>query len=129
MIVVDSSVWIAQLRGLQTAAVARLEAIADTSDLLVGDIVLLEILQGARDDVHAARLALQMRRFQIVTMSNESLAVEAARFYRTLRDRGVTVRKTIDVIIGAFCIVHGYDLLHDDRDFDPMERHLGLQVV
>jgi predicted nucleic acid-binding protein len=129
MIVVDSSVWIARLRGLDTAAVARLAWIVEDGDVLVGDIVLLEILQGARDDAHAARLTREMRRFSIVPMSNERLAVEAARFYRILRDRGVTVRKTIDVIIGAFCIVNRHALLHDDRDFAPMERFLGLEVV
>ena len=129
MIVVDSSVWITRLRGLRSRAVVRFETILDNDQILVGDLVLLEILQGARDDAHATRLARQMRRFQIVTMSNEALAVEGARFYRILRDRGVTPRKTIDMIIGAFCIANGYALLHEDRDFDPMERHLGLQVV
>ena len=129
MIVVDSSVWIARLRGLQTPAVARLEQIADTDDIIVGDVILLEILQGARDDAHAARLARQMRQFQILAMSNEALSIQGARDYRKLRDRGVTVRKTIDLIIGAFCIANGCALLHDDRDFEPMERYLGLQVV
>lgn len=129
MIVVDSSVWIALLRGVQTEAVVRLETIVGDSDILVGDIVLLEILQGARDDVIAARIARQMKRFPVVAMVDEALAIEAARFYRLLRARGVTVRKTIDMIIGTFCIVNGHALLHDDRDFDPLQRYLGLTVV
>jgi predicted nucleic acid-binding protein len=129
MIVVDSSVWIAELRGLPTAAVARLERLVDEDDILVGDLVLLEVLQGARDDAHAAAIARQMRRFPIAAMSSPALAVEAARFYRILRDRGVTVRKTIDMIIGGFCICNGHALLHDDRDFDAMQRYLGLRVV
>jgi predicted nucleic acid-binding protein len=129
MIVVDSSVWIAEIRGLRTRSVVQLEAMADKGVILVGDLVLMEILQGARDDAHAAKLARRIRRFPVVTMSNEAIAVEAAGFYRQLRDRGVTVRKTIDMIIGAFCLVHGYELLHDDHDFEPMERHLGLRVV
>jgi predicted nucleic acid-binding protein len=62
-------------------------------------------------------------------MSSEALAIEAARGNRLLRDRGVTLRKTIDLIIGAFCIAHGHALLHDDRDFDPMARFLGLKIV
>ena len=70
-----------------------------------------------------------MRRFPIVAMASGALAVEAARFYRLLRDRGVTVRKTVDMIIATFCIVNGYALLHDDKDFDPMQRHLGLMLV
>jgi predicted nucleic acid-binding protein len=76
MIVVDSSVWIAQLRGVQTAAVARLETLVDSDDILVGDLVFLELLQGARDDAHAARIARSLRRFPIVPMSSEALAVE-----------------------------------------------------
>jgi len=129
MIVVDSSVWIAKLRRLRTPAVARLDEIIDREDVVVGDLVLLEVLQGARDEAHASQIARQLRRFRIVTMSNEALAVQAAREYRKLRDRGVTVRKTIDMIIGTFCIAHGHALLHDDRDFAPMEQYLGLQVV
>ena len=129
MIVVDSSVWISQLRGAETAAVLRLQAIDISDEILLGDLILLEILQGARDDAHAARLARQMRKLRLVTMLNEELAVEAARSYRRLRERGITVRKTIDVIIATFCIVNGYPLLHQDRDFDPMERYLGLTVA
>jgi predicted nucleic acid-binding protein len=86
-------------------------------------------LQGARDDAHAARIEREMWRFPIAAMSSAVLAVDAARFYRQLRDRGVTVRKTIDIIIGGFCIANGHALLHDDRDFDAMQRYLGLQVV
>jgi predicted nucleic acid-binding protein len=129
MIVVDSSVWIARLRNLRTPAVARLDSFLDKEDVVVGDLVLLEVLQGARDDAHAAQIARQLRRYRVVTMSNEMLAIQAARDYRKLRDRGFTVRKTIDMIIGTFCIAYGHALLHDDRDFAPMARYLGLQVV
>ncbi len=126
MIVVDSSVWIAQLRGLQTPATARLEAEAGRQSLLVGDLVLLEVLQGARDEAHAARIEALLRRFTVVPLLTPNLAVKAARNYRRLRDIGLTVRKTADIIIGTYCIEHHHALLHDDRDFRPMEQHLGL---
>lgn len=131
MIVVDSSVWISQLRGLETPAVGRLKSIAieEPSDILVGDLILLEILQGARNEQHAARIERNLRQFTIRPMLNDALAVKAARNYRILRERGITVRKTIDVIIGTFCIEEGHTLLHDDRDFQPMAEHLGLQVA
>jgi len=129
MIVVDSSVWIAHLRNMQIPAVVKLRAIADPLDIIVGDIVLLEVLQGARDDAHAAAIERNLRQFEIAAMLDEGLAVRAARYYRILRDRGVTVRKTIDVIIGAYCLEHGCGLLRDDRDFEPMARYLGLRVV
>jgi predicted nucleic acid-binding protein len=129
VIVVDSSVWIARLRGEQTTATAKLDAAVGRDLILVGDLILLEVLQGARDESHAARLERGLRQFEIVSMLDANLAVRAARNYRQLRGLGVTVRKTVDVIIGAFCIEHGHALLHDDRDFAPMETHLGLRVV
>lgn len=109
--------------------VAKLRAIDDPLDIIVGDIVLLEVLQGARDDAHAAKIERNLRQFEIAAMVDEAMAVRAARYYRLLRDRGVTVRKTIDVIIGAYCLQHGHKLLHDDRDFEPMAQYLGLRVV
>lgn len=129
MILVDSSVWIAHLRGSRTSAVERLEAAAGREPILIGDLILLEILQGARDDVHAARIERGLRQFDIVPLLDGRLAVTAARNYRRLRELGVTVRKTADIIIGTYCIEHGHALLHDDRDFEPMEKYLGLKVA
>jgi predicted nucleic acid-binding protein len=130
LIVVDSSVWIAQLRGQATAPVLRLSAlVADDDQLLIGDLILLEVLQGARDDAHAARIERALRAFAIAPMLDPTIAVQAARNYRLLRARGITIRKTIDMIIGTFCLLGGHALLHDDRDFDPMAEHLGLRIV
>jgi predicted nucleic acid-binding protein len=126
MMLVDSSVWIAHLRGLRTPATAKLEATAGREPILVGDLILLEVLQGARDEAHAARIERGLRRFDVVPLLDADLAPRAARNYRKLRDMGVTIRKTADVIIGTFCIERGCSLLHDDRDFAPMEEHLGL---
>ncbi len=56
------------------------------------------------------------------------IAKRAALNYRTLRKKGIAVRKTIDLLIAAFCIENDYQLIHNDRDFDPMEKHLGLMV-
>jgi predicted nucleic acid-binding protein len=127
MIVVDSSVWIAQLRGLDTEPVRKLKAIEGPDEVLVGDLILLEVLQGARDEAHADRIERNLRQFPIERMLDEELAVRAARHFRQLRERGVTVRKTIDMIIGTFCLERGHLLLHDDRDFSPMVAHLGLR--
>ena len=129
MILVDSSVWIAHLRGSLTPATARLEAAVTFEPILVGDLILLEILQGARDEPHAARIERGLRRFQIVPLLDADLAPRAARNYRRLRDMGITIRKTNDIIIGTFCIERGCLLLHDDRDFVAMEEHLGLVVA
>jgi hypothetical protein len=128
MILVDSSVWIAHLRGHRTAATARLEAAAGREPLLIGDLTLLEILQGVRDDAHAARIERGLRRYALVPMLNADLAPLAARNHRRLRELGITMRKA-DIIIGTFCIEHRHALLHDDGDFAAMEQHLGLMAA
>jgi len=129
MILVDSSVWIAHLRGRTTPATTKLEAAAAREPLLIGDLILLEVLQGARDDAHAARIERALREYAIVSLLDDRLAAQAARNYRHLRDRGITIRKTADIIIGTFCIEHGHSLLHEDRDFEPMEKYLGLKAA
>jgi predicted nucleic acid-binding protein len=129
MIVVDSSVWINNLRGVQSSGVETFNAVQAEGLVLLGDLILLEILQGARSNENASRLERLLRTYPIVQLFDVSLAAPCAANYRTLRSKGVTVRKTIDVIIGTYCIVHGHALLHEDRDFEPMVRHLGLKVV
>jgi len=129
MIVVDSSVLISNLRNENTPPAIKFRQVGDDKQILIGDLVRLELLQGARDDNHASQLARTLNRFRQANMLDEQIAVEAARHFRQLRALGVTIRKTTDLIIGTFCIVENHVLLHDDRDFDPMQRHLGLQVA
>ena len=131
MIVVDSSIWIAHLRGLESPGVRRLRNLIEEDDdrILVGDVILLEVLQGARDETQAVRIETALRSFRIVQMLDVRLAVMAADYYRRLRRQGITVRKTMDMIIGTFCIDGGHELLHDDRDFLAMAEHLGLRVM
>jgi hypothetical protein len=129
MIVVDSSVWIKNLRDSPSAAVRKLRAIDHEDQILVGDLILLEVLQGARDESYATRIERDMRQFEVVPMLDDVLAVAAARNYRLLRQRGATVRNTADIIIGTFCTERNHALLHEDDDFIPMVDHLGLRVV
>ncbi len=97
--------------------------------IVVGDVVLLEILQGVSTEAKAAMTERWLRAFIVMPMLDPERAIRAARNYRLLRSRGVTIRKTADMIIGTFCLDHGLPLLHDDRDFDPMAQHLGMAVV
>jgi len=129
VIVVDSSTWIAHFRNAESESVRVLRSLFGETELLVGDIVLLEVLQGARDEAHAARIAGELNEFNIVRMLDAEIAVQAAHNYRALRGKGITIRKTVDLIIGTYCIEHGHTLLHGDRDFEPMRMHLGLQVL
>jgi predicted nucleic acid-binding protein len=129
MIVVDTSVWIDLFRGAQSAQVNALVALPEKEDILVGDLILLEILQGAMDEGHADRLMQAMSVFTPATMLNPALAIMAAQNYRRLRRLGITIRKTVDLVIGTFCIEGGHRILHNDRNFLPMEQHLGLRSL
>lgn len=129
MMLVDSSVWIDYFNGRATPQTLYLRDRANRTGIIVGDLILCEVLQGFRvdKDFQAARDLLLG--FHYRNMVGQEVALEAARGYRALRAHGITVRKTIDMLIGTFCLLNDLDLLHDDRDFDPMEAHLGLRVV
>lgn len=129
MIVVDSTVWIDFLNGRSARHVRRLRELLGTTEIVVGDLMLCEVLQGLRTEGEAREVEQWLRRFDIVTMAGDKIAVTAAANYRRLRARGVTVRKTIDLLIGTWCIENRLPLLHNDRDFEPMTRHLGLAAV
>jgi len=129
VILVDSSVWIDFLRGDQTPPAGRLKSLIGQVPLLVGDLILCEVLQGVPTERQALEVEAALRRFDIVAIVSDAVAVRAAANFRALRARGITVRKTIDLLIGSFCILNDHVLLHRDRDFDPMARHLGLRVL
>lgn len=129
MIVVDSSVWISHLRNIQTPQVIFLRQRADPLEIIVGDVVLLEILQGASGERQARSVSAELHRFLILPMLGEAVALNAARNYRFLRQMGFKIRKTIDLVTGTFCIEGDHQLLHQDRDFEPMRQHLGLKLA
>ena len=128
MIVVDSSVWIDYFNGRATRQTDALHDWLGKRTVVVGDVILAEVLQGFRSDQHFRRARRLMQAFPIVTMLGPTLAVRSAENYRALRRRGVTVRRTIDIMIGTYCIARRLPLLYSDTDFDPLVRHLGLTV-
>ena len=129
MILVDSSVWIDHLNDTATEAVRQLRALIPMQPLLIGDLILCEVLQGLRSEREARLVEAALRSFTAVSLLDTDLAVKAASNYRSLRAKGITIRKTVDIIIGTFCIERGHVLLHDDRDFEPMARFLGLHSL
>ena len=126
MIVIDTSVWIDFLNGRSTSHVGRLRAVLGTDEIIVGDLMLCEVLQGLDSERAAREVEALLRRFEIVSMAGDAIAVAAAANFRSLRRRGIKVRKTIDLLIGTWCIENRRPLLHNDSDFQPMARHLGL---
>jgi predicted nucleic acid-binding protein len=126
VIVVDSSVWIDFLNGRKAAHVDHLQAALGVDEISVGDLMLCEVLQGLGSERDARQVETLLRRFEIVPMAGEAIAVSAARNFRSLRRHGITIRKTIDLLIGTWCIENRRPLLHNDSDFRPMAQHLGL---
>ena len=129
MVIVDTTVWIDYFRGARTPHTDWLDAHLHRQRLGLTDIILCEILQGVSGEKQAREVHRELGKFEILTMGGEDLAIAAAANYRRLRARGHTVRKTVDCLIASFCLLNGHGLLHNDRDFDPFERLLGLLVV
>jgi predicted nucleic acid-binding protein len=129
MILVDSSVWIDYFNGQQTWQTNLLDNLLSDVPVLIGDLILTEILQGFRLDYDYESAKSYLSALPFRRIGGYQVAVQSAQNYRILRKKGVTVRKTIDVIIGTYCLLEGLPLLHDDRDFDPMVSHLALKVL
>lgn len=129
MIVVDTSVWIDYVNGIDSEQTELLHDALEHTRILTGDLIITEFLQGFRSTKDLAKGRQLMEALEYHDLVGKEIAIKAAGHYRTLRKNGITVRKTIDVLIATFCIDHGYALLHNDRDFDAMEEILGLQIL
>jgi len=128
MILVDSSVWIDQLADRETLQTMLLkQLLQDGQDIGIGDLVMAEVLQGTGRGRTFAVVKAYLGEFTPVQVSDHAIAETAARYYRALRERGITIRKTIDTLIATRCIVDRIPLLYSDRDFDPFVQHLGLR--
>jgi len=129
VIVVDSSVWIDFFHGMSTPEVERLDGLLGVTPLAIGDLILVEVMQGFRTDQDVATARQLFRSLALLPMLGGSNAWKAAENYRQLRRKGITVRKTIDGIIATACIEANLPLLFSDRDFQPYVEHLGLEVA
>lgn len=129
MVLVDTTVWIDFFRGKATPEVGELERLLDEGETVCTcGVILTEVLQGIREDADYRRTLARFDAFLLLPM-NRRIFLKAAEMYRSLRQRGVTIRKSVDCMIAAVSIEHRVALLHNDRDFDPMETHCGLKVV
>jgi predicted nucleic acid-binding protein len=129
MVIVDSSVWIDYFTDVRDSNTNWLDAQFGLQPIGLTDLILCEVLQGVRDEFTFARVRRELLQLRILDAGGPDQAVAAARNFRFLRQKGYTVRKTIDCLIATFCIESGHLLLHRDRDFDPFERYLGLRVL
>lgn len=129
MVLIDSSVWINYFNGRDTWQTEFLDQMLLQLPLFTGDLILTEVLQGFRKEKEFQKAREVMSILTCKQLSTCELAIKSAENYRALRKEGITVRKTIDVIIGTFCISENISLLHDDKDFEPMVKYLGLKSI
>jgi len=128
MILVDSSVWIDYFNGNPTWQTDLLDNYLSNVPIIMGDLILTEVLQGFKSDKDFGTAKSFLSALPFRQMGGYNVAIQSAKNYRRLRKSGITVRKTIDVIIATFCIVERLTLLHDDRDFDPIASHFPLKT-
>lgn len=129
MVVVDTSVWVDYLNGRRCRETDLLDDLLGAEFVLTGDLIVTEVLQGIRREAEYRETLEAMNRLPFSDMLGRSIAVSSAANYRALRKHGVTVRKTVDVMIATFCVCNDLALLHNDRDFDVMAPHLGLRTL
>ncbi len=127
MIIVDSSVWIDYFRGKNSPGTEKLDSLLGEELLAIGDLILIEVLQGFRADKDFRQARKLLLSLTVVNMLDTAIALKSAANFRTLRKKGITVRKTIDAIIATYCIENKLPLLHSDKDFRPFHKHLKLK--
>ncbi len=128
MIVADTSVWIDYVNGVVTSQTDILDRELEQDRVVTGDLIIVEFLQGFRENKQFQVAKHLMDSLEYHDFIGKEIAIRAADNFRKLRKQGIMIRKTIDVLIATFCIAHNLELLHNDRDFDPMEELLGLRV-
>jgi len=128
VILVDSSVWINYFNGITTWQTNLLDSYLSNVPIIIGDLILTEVLQGFRSDKDYETAKEFLSALPFRQIGGYNVAIQSAQNYRVLRKAGVTMRKTIDIVIATYCIMEGLTLLHDDRDFDPMVDHFSLNI-
>ena len=129
MIFVDSGVWIDYFNGVKNQATDKLDDTLGNEEVVIGDIILTEVLQGFRYDKDYKLAKEALLSCDIRTLLGTNLAIKSADNFRFLRKKGITIRKTVDVIIATYCIENNLSLLFSDKDFNPFVNNLNLKPV
>lgn len=127
MILVDTSVWIDYLNGIDSPHSDALDLGLQKGNIAIGDLIFLEILQGIRSDKDYQKIKTQLSKLDQYELFGQGMVESCANNYRFLRKKGRTIRATADVIIATYCIENNISLLFKDRDFTPFVKYLGLQ--
>jgi predicted nucleic acid-binding protein len=126
MILVDSGVWIDYFNGVENKQTTTLNDMLGVRPVAVGDLILAEVLQGFREDKDYKTAKSLFNELVVFDLLGKDMAIKSADNFRTLRKRGITIRKTVDIIIASFCIERKIPLLFSDKDFEPFVKKLGL---
>lgn len=126
MIMVDTSVWIDYFNGRASPETDALDVALGDETVAIGDLILTEILQGFRSDKDYKTAKAHLMALHQFDMLGTELAITTADNYRKLRKKGITIRKTADVVIATFCIENDLPLLFSDKDFLPFVKYLRL---
>ena len=129
MVLVDTSVWIDYFRGRNSPQTNKLDELLDDERIATGDLIIAELMQGFRTKSQIVAAQNIISRLEYFDLVGKDIAFKAAENYRLLRKEGISIRKTIDIVIGTFCIENNFKLLHADRDFEPMTEYLGLVAL
>ena len=129
MILVDSGVWIDYFNGIDNKQTSTLNDTLGIRPVAVGDLILTEVLQGFREDKDYKIAKSLFDELTVFDLFGKDMAVKSADNFRALRKRGITIRKTVDIVIASFCIERKIPLLFSDKDFKPFVKNLGLTTV
>ncbi|HEC28241.1 MAG TPA: PIN domain nuclease [Gammaproteobacteria bacterium] len=129
MILVDSSVWIDYFNGTENEETNKLDTTLGLEEVVIGDLILTEVLQGFKVDKEFRIAKEVLTSLTIFELLGVELAIKSANNFRKLRKKGITIRKTADVIIATYCIENKIPLLFTDKDFLPFVKHLRLHSV
>ncbi len=129
MVIIDTSVIIAYLGDRVNRHTEWLDQHRSLERIGITTLTQTEVLQGIRAEEQFSAAVAALNCFEIFETGSSALAIASAQNYRALRRAGITIRNTIDCLIATFCIENGHELLHNDRDFDAFEEHLGLRVL
>lgn len=129
MILVDTSVWIDYLNGSLSWQTDHLDKALTDETIIIGDLIIAELLQGFDSNADFSIAKEMVNNLNCVQIGGKELAIIAASHFRVLRSKGITIRKTVDMLIGSWCIEHNVNLLHNDKDFERMAEQLPLKMV
>ena len=128
-LIFDTSVWVGYLQSSTSAAIELLEEyIVYNHTILLTPTIIQEILQGIRYEADYIRVKNSLLGFRLLDIKPLDAAIGAADLYRSLRKKGVTIRKSNDCLIAYYGIYHDVAVVHHDSDFDLIARHSRLRI-